>query len=50
LCGGRDDEEKYGEYRTKRLVLEKYDALTGRLCRGALRCVQEDLTPWRIKG
>ena len=26
----RKDEEKYGEYRTKRMVLEQYDALEGR--------------------
>ena len=26
----RKDEEKYGEYRTKRMVSENYDALEGR--------------------
>ena len=26
----RKDEEKYGEYRTKRMILENYDALEGR--------------------
>ena len=25
----RKDEERYGEYRTKRMVLESYDALEG---------------------
>jgi hypothetical protein len=25
----REDEERYGEYRTKRLILENYDALRG---------------------
>jgi len=27
----RKDEEKYGEYRTKRMILEQYEALEGSL-------------------